>query len=75
MEKLVKLATIVDANEAYIIKGLLASEGVEAWIFDEHAAAFIPFVIGGLRLVVKQSDLEKAKGILSQGQTSHEDGV
>ncbi len=66
MGKLVKLATLLDANEGYIIKGLLANEGVEAWVFDEHGAAYTPFIIGGLRLMVKQSDLERAQGILNK---------
>lgn len=70
MDKLVTVATLFDTNEAYIIKGLLESEGIEARIFDEHAAAYTPFVVGGVRLVVKQSDLERAKKILSSSDYS-----
>ncbi len=66
MNKLVTVATFFNASEAYIIKGLLESEGIEAMIFDENAAAYTPIVIGGVRLVVRQSDLEKAKKILEQ---------
>jgi len=66
LNKLVTVATFFNASEAYIIKGLLESEGIEAMIFDENAAAYTPIVIGGVRLVVRQSDLEKAKKILEQ---------
>lgn len=71
MDKLVTVATFFDTNEAYIIKGLLESEGIEARIFDEHAAAYTPFVVGGVRLVVKQSDLERTQKILSMNTESN----
>lgn len=65
VDKLVTVATYFDPVEAYITKGFLESEGIEAWVFDELSAVYTPIAAGGIRLVVKQSDLEKAKGILS----------
>lgn len=65
MDKLVTVAAYFDANEAYITKGLLESEGIVALIFDEHAAGYPPLAVGGVRLMVKQSDLERAKEILA----------
>lgn len=66
MEKLVKAAAFLDINEAYLAKGLLESEGIEALLFDEHSAVVVytPYAVGGLRLMVKESDLERAKNIL-----------
>ena len=66
MDKLVKVAAFLDVNEAYLAKGLLESEGIEALLFDEHAAVVVytPYAMGGLRLMVKQSDLARAKSIL-----------
>lgn len=66
MEKLVKAAAFLDINEAYLAKGLLESEGIEALLFDEHSAivVYTPYAVGGLRLMVKESDLERAKNIL-----------
>lgn len=66
MEKLVKAAAFLDINEAYLAKGLLESEGIEALLFDEHSAivVYTPYAVGGLRLMVKESDLERAKSIL-----------
>lgn len=66
MEKLVKAAAFLDINEAYLAKGLLESEGIEALLFDEHSAVVVytPYAVGGLRLMVKESDLERAKSIL-----------
>ncbi len=67
VEKLVKVATFLDINEAYLAKGLLENEGIEAFLFDERAAVVVytPYALGGLRLMVRQSDLTKAGGILS----------
>lgn len=64
LSKLVTVTTFFDANEAHITKGLLESEGIEAWVFDELAAAYTPIVTGGVRLVVKQADLARAREIL-----------
>ncbi len=66
MEKLVKAAAFLDVNEAYLAKGLLESEGIEALLFDEHSAivVYTPYAVGGLRLMVKESDLDRAKSIL-----------
>lgn len=66
MEKLVKAAAFLDINEAYLAKGLLESEGIEALLFDEHSAivVYTPYAVGGLRLMVKESDLKRAKSIL-----------
>lgn len=65
LAKLVTVTAFIDPNEAHITKGLLESEGIEAWIFDELATAYIPIITGGVRLVVKQADLARAKEILS----------
>lgn len=64
MEKLVTAAVFFNFDEAYLAKGLLESEGIEARIFDERAAAYTPLTVGGIRLVVKQSDLKKARALL-----------
>ena len=65
LAKLVTVTTFFDANEAHITKGLLESEGIEAWIFDELSAAYTPIATGGIRLVVKQTDLARARELLS----------
>lgn len=65
MEKLVTVATYASPSEAHIMKGLLESEGIESFLFDELTAAYMPMVIR-IRLVVRQSDLEKAAKILGE---------
>lgn len=67
-DKLVTVATFFNASEAYITKGLLESEGIDAWLYDEHTSTvYTPLIVGGVRLAVRQSDLEKAREILSDG--------
>ena len=65
MDKLITVATFFDPSEAYILKGLLESNGIDAWLFDERAAAYTPFVVGGIKLAVREPDLEKAQNIIS----------
>lgn len=74
VEKLVKVAAFLDVNEAYLAKGLLESEGIEAVLFDEHSAVVVytSYALGGLRLMVKQSDLARAKSILPRKDQTKE---
>jgi len=64
IEKLVTIATFLDVTEAHIVKGLLESEGIQVFIYDEQATINFVNYIGGVRLVVKQSDVERARKII-----------
>lgn len=64
MEKLVTIATYLNVAEAHIVKGLLESEGVQVFIYDEQATINSINLMGGVRIVVKQSDIERAKTII-----------
>jgi hypothetical protein len=69
VDKLVKAASFLSVDEAYLAKGLLESEGIEALLFDEQSAVvmYTTYALGGIRLMVKQSDLERARSILPEG--------
>ncbi|MHB8158570.1 MAG: putative signal transducing protein [Desulfocucumaceae bacterium] len=69
MDDLVLLASLFNPVEAHILRGLLKSRGIEAFLFDERAASYIPMLIGGIRLMVRKSDLERAKKIISREDT------
>ncbi|MDD3652837.1 MAG: DUF2007 domain-containing protein [Desulfotomaculaceae bacterium] len=64
MDELVTIATFLNVTEANIVKGLLESEGIQVFLYDERAAINFVNYIGGVRLVVKQSDEERAKTII-----------
>lgn len=68
MEKLVTLAVYSNPIEVHIIKGLLKSRGIDCYVYDEMSAAFLPLTVGGIRLVVRQSDMERAQQELSQAE-------
>lgn len=68
IDKLVQVAAFFDLAEAHILKGLLESEGLEVFLFDEQAAAFAPLVVGGVRLMVREPDLERARELLKTEQ-------
>lgn len=65
MDKLVTVATYSNPSQAHIMKGLLESQGIESFVFDELAAAYTPLAVG-VRLVVRRSDLERAAKILGE---------
>ncbi|MFZ5633396.1 MAG: DUF2007 domain-containing protein [Bacillota bacterium] len=66
------IAKYSNAGEAHITRGLLESEGIEAYVFDELSAAYTPLAVGGVRLVVRQSDLERAVKILEVEEKKQE---
>ena len=64
------LVTIRSCNwlhEAEFVRSVLAAEGIEAEIPDEHTMGVQPLygaAIGGVRVVVRESDRERATAAL-----------
>jgi len=57
------------SSEAIIYKGKLESEGIEVYIRDNNIVDSNPLysnAVGGIKLFVKEEDLEKAQLILSE---------
>jgi Putative prokaryotic signal transducing protein len=66
---LVMVARLFDATEAEMLRGLLEAEGVPAMVADGHtsrAISFLQTAIGGVRILVPESYLEKAREVLSR---------
>lgn len=65
----VVIASYLDAPSAYVAKGLLESEGIDAVLRDEHLVTanwMLSNALGGIRLSVPMSKSENAKTILAQ---------
>ena len=63
------LKTFLNPVEANITKGLLESNGIEAFIFDENTLSVDPILttaLGGIRLMVRSSDYEDALSIIKE---------
>ena len=68
-DPLIVIATYSDATKAYIARGLLESEGIDASLRDEHlitANWMLSNAVGGVRLAVPQTQLERARRVLLQ---------
>lgn len=64
---LVTVATFTYPHEAAILKGRLESEGIECFSKDENTISAQPFysnAIGGVKIQVKESDVERANKIV-----------
>lgn len=67
-ERLVTVRTCNYLHEAELIKSVLDSEGIDAEIPDAYMAGVQPALggaIGGIRVVVLSSDLERAERALA----------
>ena len=55
--------------EAYIFRGRLAAEGIQAFAADDHTVAvdwFYAIAIGGVRVQVSTDDVERAKDVYAR---------
>lgn len=65
---LVELRAYSDNVEAYIAKGVLESNGIVCILNNEIMSSVYPLTlssIGGIRLLVRREDLDRAEEILS----------
>ena len=69
-DAVVTLRRFFTLDEAYIARGFLESEGVKAFLQDEHLVRIFWLytnAIGGIRLHVAQEDGERATAVLRAG--------
>ena len=61
------VATFQSIVDAYIAKGVLASEGVESWVINALISTIYPILNpdGGIRLIVRDEDFERAVEIIN----------
>ena len=78
-EELVTLSSFESGFQANLFKAKLADEGIESYVFDENVITLNPFynlALGGIRVKVKNTDLQRAQVILNsvnnQPQTNFE---
>jgi hypothetical protein len=67
MDKLITVASTSHTYEAHLIKSKLESEGIPAFIKDEHVVTanwLYSLAVGGVKIQVAQRDVERAKEIL-----------
>ena len=67
-EKLVTVGTFDMPTEAHLAKGLLEANGLEAFLADEltvGVAWHLSNAVGGIKLQVPETDVERATGILA----------
>ncbi len=65
-EKLVTIARFHFVGEAQIAKLTLVSKGIDCILADEFMSTYVPIAMGGIRLQVRESDVERAEEILQE---------
>jgi len=72
-EYLVTVAQFSSGMEAQLARTKLESEGIEAYVADEHMMSINPmydFALGGVRLQTKSSEAERALKILNNSSAN-----
>ena len=66
----ITVLTFTYPNEVVVIRARLESEGIECFVKDELTVQVNPFysnAIGGIKLQVRESDLDRTIEILKEG--------
>ncbi len=69
----VVIATFEQPTKAYIVQGMLESEGIHSVITNDHLVAIMPFfsnTVGGIKLQVNVEDAERAMELIDSEDTS-----
>ena len=64
---LVELTKFYNGMEAGVVRGRLAAEGIESFLFDFDTALEAVGFLVPVRLMVDEDDLETARKILNEG--------
>jgi predicted RNA-binding Zn-ribbon protein involved in translation (DUF1610 family) len=70
--KMVPVQVYNNYMDAHIAKGMLEEEGIDAWLDNENTMTVIPIIgnaTGGIRLMVTETDQQKATALLAQIET------
>lgn len=61
-----------DAGEAYILRGVLETNGIECFLFDQHHAMAAPHLqmMVNIRLMVRRDDLKAAQDLIQYAKIS-----
>lgn len=70
-DDLVTFAVFEDAVSAYIIKGVLDTNGIESAVADELMSVILPLnmSVNRVRLLVRRCDLEAARRIVAENRS------
>ena len=66
---LIVFKTFDNPIDAYLLKTKLKSEGIRSYLFDENIISINPLynlTLGGIKLMINNSDLEKSNAILEE---------
>lgn len=70
MAEWTKIEEFIYAQDAYLAKALLESEGIEVFLKDEVSSQVFSLfsnIIGGIKLLVPENEAERAFQILKEG--------
>jgi hypothetical protein len=67
-----RLTTVSNSIEATFLQHALEMEGIDSFITNEYTSTMLPHLYGmlghGIQIMVRETDYEKAKGILTAKQ-------
>lgn len=69
----ISIATARTRDDAEVIRGLLGTAGIEAWVVADDAGGAYPFPLtAGVHVMVDESDRDAATAIVSQTRSNRD---
>ena len=65
-DRWIAIRTVATRTEAELVRGLLESAGIPAWVSTDDAGGAYPFQLSdGARVMIRESDHEAAESVLA----------
>ncbi len=72
-QRLVVFQVFSNTIDAHMLVNKFESEGIECFLYDENIVSINPFLdaaVGGIKVMIKEEDFERAKIILNNDYSS-----
>jgi Putative prokaryotic signal transducing protein len=65
-DRWIPIRTVTTRTEAELVRGLLESSGIDAWVSTDDAGGVYPFQLSdGARVMIRESDHDAAESVLA----------
>ncbi len=70
-DRWITIRTVTTRTEAELVRGLLDSAGIPAWISTDDAGGVYPFQLSdGARVMIREADQDAAESVLAVNEQS-----
>jgi Putative prokaryotic signal transducing protein len=74
MTRQIAIRTLATRSEAELVRGLLESSGISAWVSTDDAGGVYPFQLSdGAQVMIRETDVDAAENVLADAALAMRD--